>query len=212
MGKAASSIAASFLGNAHKSLECALNSFLCCDKVHLLMTKSNNGNGQDAAGATGNGSRRPESRSPRTHSSPEVLAVNWSKVEVGTSDGRAGGLGPRSSNLRAQDGDKARKTEQQLARGRGCGGVENPARGENPETESAALRAASVGSGCMLIAAATAATTANSGKACLNSVNSHRHTHTGRADKNLSAYCVEIEKRLGKLPGNARRYPHPFWC
>lgn len=48
--EAALSIAASFFGNAHKSLECALNSFLCCDKVHLLMTKSNNGHGQDAAG------------------------------------------------------------------------------------------------------------------------------------------------------------------
>lgn len=40
---AASSIASPFFGNAHKYLECALNSFLCCDKVHLLMTKSNNG-------------------------------------------------------------------------------------------------------------------------------------------------------------------------
>jgi len=109
MAEAALSIAAPFLGNAHKSLECALNSFLCCDKVHLLMTKSNNGHGQDAEGSPGSpGSPGGPGSPPR------------SKLGL-TSAGRGSRrIAPRSSNLRAQDGgkrqdgDKARKTEQQF--------------------------------------------------------------------------------------------------
>jgi len=106
MAEAALSIAAPFLGNAHKSLECALNSFLCCDKVHLLMTKSNNGHGQDAEGSPG---------SPASPGSPPRSKLGLTSAGRGSRR-----IAPRSSNLRAQDGgkrqdgDKARKTEQQF--------------------------------------------------------------------------------------------------